>query len=130
MKKVSFWHVPMLIMLPFTARAENITAPADMPEAAQFAMTTLITEYNKCMMSSRLDVAANGKDAQNHANEILQSCENHLVELQNLLDEQNVNASLSFGMIKTLRSRAARKLMAQTMNNLAAQAMAAENAKK
>lgn len=120
----------LLFSLPIISFAEANKIPADMPEAAQKAMYGHITGYNKCMMQSRLNVSKNGKDAQQHADDIMAGCETHLDELGALLTENEVDENLIAGMKKTMRSRAARQLMARTMNNLAAQAAASANADK
>ncbi|MDX1572658.1 MAG: hypothetical protein R3341_01435 [Methylophaga sp.] len=120
----------LLLSLPFISFAEANKIPADMPEKAQQAMSGHITSYNKCMMESRLSASKNGKDAQQNANDIMTGCETHLDSLGALLAENEVDAALTEGMKKTMRSRAARQLMARTMNNLAAQAAAVSNADK
>lgn len=120
----------LLFTLPVIGFAEANKLPADMPEKAQIAMSGHLTGYNKCMMQSRLSTSKSGKDAQQHADDIMTGCETHLDELGELLAEHEVDAALTEGMKKTMRSRAARQLMARTMNNLAAQAAAASNADK
>ena len=95
--------------------------------SALVEMTTNITAYNQCMMQSRLSVSQNNQDAIQSADDILQSCEPKLDDLKQLLTDNNVNPGLTEGMAKTLRSKAARQLMAQTMNNMAAQAAAMDN---
>ncbi len=104
--------------------------PGDMPQEAINEMTNNITAYNKCMMESRLKTSKSGKDATQNADEILQSCEPRLDELKQLLTDNNVNPGLTEGMARNLRSKAARQLMGQAMNNMAAQAAAMENAEK
>lgn len=120
----------LLFSLPVISFAEANKTPGDMPTEAQQAMSGHITGYNKCMMESRLSASKNGQDAQQNADEIMSSCETHLDQLSDLLAENEVDAGLAEGMKKTMRSRAARQLMARTMNNLAAQAAAASNADK
>lgn len=120
----------LFLSLPVISFAEANKTPADMPEAANKAMYGHITDYNKCMMQSRLSASKNGKDAQQHADDIMTSCETHMDKLGELLAENEVDAGLTEGMKKTMRSRAARQLMARTMNNLAAQAAATANADK
>ena len=93
-------------------------------------MTSNITAYNKCMMESRLNASKTGNSATQNADDILQSCEPKLDELKELLTANNVNPGLTEGMARSLRSKAARQLMGQTMNNLAAQAAAMENVEK
>lgn len=123
-------YAALLFSLPVIGFAEANKIPSDMPEEAQKTMSGHLTNYNKCMMQSRLSTSKNGKDAQQHADEIMSGCETHLDHLGELLAENEVDAALTEGMKKTMRSRAARKLMARTMNNLAAQAAAASNADK
>ncbi len=118
----------LLFGLPFMSFAEANKIPADMPEEAQKAMSGHLTSYNKCMMQSRLSTSKNGKDAQQHADEIMSGCETHLDALGELLAKHDVDAALTEGMKKSMRSRAARQLMTRTMNNLAAQAAAISNA--
>ncbi|MCX4189278.1 hypothetical protein [Methylophaga sp. OBS3] len=129
MKKVVITaSLTVLMSLPIFAQAEANKIPGDMPAEAQQQMSAHITGYNKCMMESRLRASQNGQDAQQNADEIMSSCETHLDELEALLAENEVDENLTQGMKKSLRSRAARQLMARTMNNLAAQAAAASNA--
>lgn len=120
--------VALLMSLPMTGFAEANKTPGDMPAEAQQAMSGHLMGYNKCMMESRLSTSKSGKDAQQHADEIMSGCETHLDSLDELLTENEVDAHLIAGMKKSMRSRAARQLMARTMNNLAAQAAAASNA--
>ncbi|MCX4188268.1 hypothetical protein [Methylophaga sp. OBS4] len=108
----------------------DLVTPADMSAEAQNQMYNLITEYNGCMMQSRLQTSQDGKQAQQAAQNILQSCESHLDDLKVHLTDNQVETSLVEGMAKTLRSRAARQLMTRTMNNLAAQAAAMQNAEQ
>ena len=114
----------------FAMAEESILTPWDMPQEAINEMTTNITAYNKCMMQSRLNANKTGKDATKNADEILQSCEPKLDELKELLTANNVNPGLTEGMARSLRSKAARQLMGQAMNNMAAQAAAMENVEK
>lgn len=109
---------------------ESLLTPGDMPQEAITEMTMTITTYNKCMMESRLNTNTNGRDAMQNADDILQSCETKLDELKQLLTDNNVNPGLTEGMAKTLRSKAARQLMGQAMNNMAAQAAALESVEK
>lgn len=120
--------VALLMSLPMTGFAEANKTPGDMPAEAQQAMSGHLMDYNKCMMESRLSTSKSGKDAQQHADEIMAGCETHLDSLGELLAANEVDANLTEGMKKSMRSRAARQLMARTMNNLAAQAAAASNA--
>ena len=109
---------------------ESILTPWDMPQEAINEMTSNITAYNKCMMESRLNASKTGNSATQNADDILQSCEPKLDELKELLTANNVNPGLTEGMARSLRSKAARQLMGQTMNNMAAQAAAMENIEK
>lgn len=118
----------LFLILPFISVADSTKTAGDMPAEAQQAMTGHLTDYNKCMMESRLSASKTGQEAQQNADDIMASCETHLDALGELLAEHDVNANLTEGMKKSMRSRAARKLMARTMNNLAAQAAASANA--
>jgi len=109
------------------AEEVNIIAPSDMPEAAQTEMYNHIMEYNKCMMQNRLEYHQQGIRAENVADKTLTACEPHLDELKETLTVNNVNSDLRDGMIKTMRQRAARKLMSTIMQSLAGQASAAAN---
>lgn len=110
--------------------AQDYVTPADLSEQAANEMYRIITEYNTCMMQSRLRAHPEVKTGQDAANQIMQNCESHLDSLKLHLSDNNVEPALVEGMAKTMRTRAARKLMTQTMNNLAAQAQAAGNAEK
>jgi hypothetical protein len=110
------------------AVAKDYVTPVDMPEDAYNEMYSIITEYNGCMMQGRLQPQPEAKSGQEAANLIMQSCEQHLTDLKQHLANNNVEPSLVEGMAKKMRSRAARQLMTETMNNLAAQAQAAGNA--
>jgi len=109
---------------------ESMITPADLSEEAQNTMYQIIFDYNKCMLASRLTATQNGQSVQQAANDIMSSCESHMDELARFLLSHNVNQPLVAGMTKKMRSRAARKLMMQGMNNMAAQAAAASNADK
>lgn len=109
---------------------ESLITPGDLPEEAQKVMYQTIFDYNQCMMASRLKANQNGQSVQQAANEIMSSCETHMDELKTHLLANNVNEALVMGMTKSMRGRAARKLMTQGMNQMAAQAMAVENAEK
>jgi len=105
----------------------NLITPADMTEAAQTEMYNHIMEYNKCMMQNRLEYHQQGIKAENVADKTLTACEPHLDDLKATLATNNVNSDLREGMIKTMRQRAARKLMSTIMQSLAGQAAAAAN---
>jgi len=105
----------------------NITTPADMSEEAQAEMYNHIMEYNQCMMKNRLEYHQQGVKAANVADKTLTACEPHLDELKATLVANNVNKDLSDGMVKTMRQRAARKLMSTIMQSMAGQAAAAAN---
>ncbi len=120
----------LAVLSTFVMAEESILAPGDMPDKAINEMTNHITAYNKCMMESRLNSSKTRKGVTQSADDILQSCEPKLDELKELLTANNVNPGLVEGMARTLRSKAARQLMGQAMNNMAAQAAAFENAEK
>jgi hypothetical protein len=109
---------------------ESLITPGDLPEEAQKVMYQTIFDYNQCMMASRLASTQNGQAVQQAANDIMASCETHMDDLEAHLLANNVNEALVMGMTKSMRGRAARKLMTQGMNQMAAQAMAAESAKQ
>jgi hypothetical protein len=108
----------------------SLRTPADIPEEAQNKMYQIIFDYNKCMMLGRLDANQSGQSVQQAANDIMSSCESHMDSLKTHLLDNKVNESLVIGMTKKMRSRAARKLMTQGMNQMAAQAAAVESAEK
>ncbi|GAB4289767.1 MAG: hypothetical protein Kow0083_02590 [Methylophaga sp.] len=110
--------------------AQDYVTPADLSEQASDKMYSILTEYNKCMMQSHLQSLPELESGQAAAEQIMQNCETHLDNLKAHLAENNVEPDLIEGMSKTMRSRAARQLMAKTMNNLAAQAQAASHADK
>lgn len=112
------------------AMAQDYITPADLNEEQSNEMYSIITQYNSCMMNSRLQAHPEISSGQDAANQIMQSCETHLDALKLHLTENKVEPGLVEGMAKTMRSRAARKMMTQTMNNMAAQAQAAGNAEK
>jgi len=105
----------------------NIITPADMSEEAQTEMYGHIMKYNECMMKNRLEYHQQGIKAENVADKTLTACEPHLDDLKATLVTNNVNSDLREGMIKTMRQRAARKLMSTIMQSLAGQAAAAAN---
>jgi len=105
----------------------NIITPADMSEDAQAEMYGHIMKYNECMMKNRLEYHQQGVKAQNVADKTLTACEPHLDDLKATLTTNNVNSDLREGMVKTMRQRAARKLMSTIMQSLAGQAAAAAN---
>lgn len=112
------------------AMAQDYITPADLSVEQSNEMYSMITQYNSCMMQSRLQAHPEITSGQAAANQIMESCEPHLDKLKLHLTDNNVEPSLVEGMAKTMRSRAARKMMTQTMNNMAAQAQAAGNAEK
>lgn len=120
----------LAIFSTFAFAEESILTPWEMPEEAINEMTSNITAYNKCMMESRLNANKTGKAATQNADDILQTCEPKLDELKELLTANDVNPGLTEGMTRSLRSKAARQLMGQAMNNMAAQAAALENVEK
>src|SRR5690554_8105872 len=82
---------------------ESMLTPADMPQEAINEMVENITDYNKCMMASRLKANQNGLDARQNADDILQSCETTLGELKLLLAENDRSEERRVG--KECRSR-------------------------
>lgn len=115
-----------LLLLGTSAWAES-TNPADMPLEAQQRMYEIISEYNHCMTRNMAGEQSAEKSGQDYANEILQQCEAHLEGLKSHLAANNVADNLAAGMSNAFRARAARQLMTQTMNSMAAQqSMAAE----
>lgn len=109
---------------------ENYRTPGDLSEDQLQEMSDLVTDYNKCMMQGRLENSREGRLVQENANKIMQSCESDLDKFGAFLAEHDINEQLAAGMQKKMRSRAARQLMTNRMNNLADQAQAAENAQK
>jgi len=105
----------------------NIMTPADMTEEAQAEMYKHIMDYNQCMMKNRLEYHQQGIRAENVADKTLTACEPHLDDLKATLATNNVNEDLRNGMVKTMRQRAARKLMSTLMQSMAGQAAAAAN---
>ncbi len=105
----------------------SLITPADIPQEAQVALYRTIFVYNQCMMTGRLNANQQGQHVQQAANEIMNLCEAHIESVELLLTENKVTEGLVVGMTKKLRSRAARKLMTQSMNAMQAQAMAVEN---
>jgi len=112
------------------AVAQEYVTPADLSAEQSDEMYSILTEYNGCMMQGRLQPKTDATSGQDMANALMQSCETHLDDLKLHLSENGVEPSLVEGMAKRMRSRAARKMMTQTMNNLAAQAQAMDNADK
>ncbi len=105
----------------------NLITPADMTEEAQAEMYKNIMEYNKCMLQNRLEYHQQGVRTEDVADKTLTACEPHLDELKATLTANNVNSDLREGMVKTMRQRAARKLMSTIMQSMAGQAAAAAN---
>jgi hypothetical protein len=128
MKSIVF--TAALMTVSSLAVAKDYVTPADLSADASDKMYTILTQYNSCMMQSRLQPMEEVKSGQDLANKIMQGCETHLDELKVHLTDNDVEPALVEGMAKKMRSRAARKLMTDTMNNLAAQANAAGNAEK
>lgn len=117
--------LPIALLMTSTAYAEeNLTTPADLPEAEQNKIFEYHTEYNRCMMNSRLEASSAGENVKEQANKILLGCEDKLEDLKALLISNNVNENLAIGMTKKMRSRAARQLMTKSMNQMAQQAQA------
>lgn len=107
---------------------DNLVTPSDMSEEAQREMYSAIAEYNKCMLQNRLEYHQQGVQVANIADKTLQICEPHLDDLAAVLEKNNVNLGLKENMVKTMRSKAVRKLMAAVMQSMASQAAAAANA--
>jgi len=80
-------------------------------------------------MKNRLEYHQQGIRVANVADKTLQACEPHLDTLSEVLTANNVNVGLNKSMVHSMRSRAARKLMAAVMQSVAGQAAAAANAK-
>ncbi|KKM98550.1 hypothetical protein LCGC14_1156820 [marine sediment metagenome] len=120
----------LLLSVSSIAMAQDYITPADIPADAQQKMYSIITDYNKCMMNGRLNTSLAGNSTQQQAENIMNSCQSHLDDLDSHLNANKVEPSLVMGMTKRLRSKAARQLMAQTMNSYAAQASAMINADK
>ncbi len=112
---------------PAVEQTISMITPADMSEKAQEEMYGAIMEYNKCMMQNRLEYHQQGVRAESVADKTLTACEPHLDDLKLVLETNNVNQDLREGMVKTMRQRAARKLMSNVMQSLAGQAAAAAN---
>jgi hypothetical protein len=120
----------ILLTTASAAYAADPVTPDEMTEDAQAKMYSIITDYNKCMMQNRLQPNIAGENPQQTAQNIMQSCEAHLDTLKAHLTENQIGTPLAEGMVKKMRSHAARHLMTATMNNLAAQAAAVQNAEK
>ncbi len=112
------------------ALAQDYVTPGDLSEQASDKMYSILTQYNSCMMQTRLQSLPEIESGQAAADQIMQNCETHLDALKAHLTDNQVEPALVEGMAKTMRTRAARQLMTKTMNNLAAQAQAASNAEK
>ena len=106
----------------------NLITPADLSPEAQTDMYSAITDYSKCMMQNRLEYHQQGARVANVADKTLQACEPHLDTLDEVLVANNVDDGLRKNMVKTMRSRAVRKLMSAVMQSMACQAAAAANA--
>ncbi len=119
-----------LLTASTVALAKDYVTPADLSEQASDEMYSILTDYNRCMMQTRLESLPEIESGQAAADQIMQNCETHLDALKAHLTENDVEPALVEGMTKTMRTRAARQLMTKTMNNLAAQAQAAGNADK
>jgi len=113
-----------------TKEDENISmiTPADMSEEAQKEMYAKIIDYNKCMMKNRTEYHEPGVRPETVADKTLKACDARLDELKVVLATNNVNHDLSEGMAKTIRQRAARKLMSNIMTLMAGEASVVNNA--
>jgi len=107
----------------------NMITPADMSEQAQNEMYGAMVEYNKCVILNRPEYHQPGAKIVEVADKTLAECEIHLDTLKEVLTKNNVNEGLREGMVKTIRTRSARKLMSILMQSMVGQAAAAENAK-
>lgn len=119
-----------LMAVSSLAVAQDYKTPADLTDEQSNQMFSIATEYNTCMMHGRLDPSMAGKSVQDAANNLMQKCESHLDDMKLFLTANEVAPPLVEGMAKKMRSRAARHLMTDAMNNMAAQAQAAGNAEK
>ena len=115
-----------LLSMSSMAMADDLITPADLSHEAQEKMFTMVSEYNRCMLMTEPKNAKDVKTVQDYAQALMDQCESHMQSLKTFLSEQHVNEPLIEGMSKTLRSKAARQLMTRSMNNMAAQAAAAE----
>lgn len=118
--------VALMFSLPVFAE-ENLKTMGDLSDEQMVELNTLFTDYNKCMMQTRLKASQNSQQAQQNADDILQNCETHLESVKTLMIDNGISEGLAMGATKNMRSRAARQLMARSMNNMAAQAAAMEN---
>jgi len=121
--------VALMFSLPVMAEENNRTI-GDLPDEAMSQLNTLFIDYNSCMMESQLQATTSGQQAQQNADDILQACETHLETVKTLMIDNDISEGLAIGMTKNMRSRAARQLMTRSMNSMAAQAAAMENAEK
>lgn len=120
-----------MLILSASAVADNHNkTPGDLNDNQRQQMSDLVMAYNQCMMQGRLENSQEGMVVQERANEIMQSCEPDLDKFSAFLAKHDIHEGLAEGMTKRMRSRAARQLMTNRMNNLASQAQAAENAEK
>lgn len=113
-----------------TATGENLNmnSPADMPKEEQTKMYNAMADYNKCMLKNRLEYQQQGNlRAEAMAEKTLFACDPLLDDLKAILAANNINEALREGMVRKMRSRAARKLIGSLMQAMAGQAMAAEN---
>ncbi len=101
---------------------ESLITPDDLSEEAQDMMYRMLFDYNKCMLTTRLEAAQQRQQIRESANAILALCEPYMESLKAHLLAHNVNKPLVIGLTKKSRSKAARQLMTQGMNPLAAQA--------
>lgn len=129
--KTKVLSIIAMLSLSAAAVADNANkTPGDLTDPQLQQMSDLVMAYNRCMMQGRLENSREGQVVQENANKIMQACESDLDAFGAFLTEHNINEQLAAGMQKRMRSRAARQLMTNRMNNLAEQAQAAENAQK
>ena len=111
-----------------TDSTESMNSPSEMPEKEQDKMFHAMADYNKCMMQNRLEYQQQGNlRAETMAEKTLFACDPLLDDLKAILVANNINPALREGMVRKMRSRAARKLIGSLMQSMAGQAMAAEN---
>lgn len=122
--------VALMLSFPVMAEEDNTRTMADLSDEAMTQLNTLFTEYSRCMQQTQLNANSSSQQAQQNADDILQVCDTHLDTVKTLMIDNNISEGLAIGMTKSMRSRSARQLMARSMNSMAAQAAAMENAGK
>lgn len=122
--------VALMFSFPVMAEENNTRTMADLPDEAMTQLNTLFTDYSRCMQETQLQATSSGQQAQQNADDILQVCEAHLDTAKTLMIDNDISEGLAIGMTNNMRSRSARQLMARSMNSMAAQAAAMENAEQ